>query len=92
LQSALSNPTTGEALKNNLIAGYNYYDDNNFDAYLLFNAELGYKFNNFLGARTLRTFLKINNVMNNLYAAGAEGKNFFPAAERNFYLSIEYGF
>jgi outer membrane receptor for ferric coprogen and ferric-rhodotorulic acid len=35
---------------------------------------------------------KVNNLLNKLYAAGAEGKEFFPGAERNFYFGTEISF
>jgi iron complex outermembrane receptor protein len=33
-----------------------------------------------------------NNVFDNLYSAYAIGKEFFPAAERNFIAGIQLGF
>lgn len=66
-----------------------YYYDNTLDAYAVFNADVSYKFRELLGTNSLRLHLRVNNVLNELYAAGAEGKEFFPAAERNFFLALE---
>jgi hypothetical protein len=41
--------------------------------------------------RELKLRFQANNILNSLYNAGAEGKDFFPAAERNFYLGVEIG-
>lgn len=77
----------------NLIShlGYDYYTDNNLDAYLVHNIDFGYSFRNVLSAKSIEIRAQIFNAFNTLYAAGAEGKDFFPAAERNIYLGLRVG-
>ncbi|MCK7517698.1 MAG: hypothetical protein MZV64_08270 [Ignavibacteriales bacterium] len=43
-----------------------------------------YEFNLFNGLTNSKVFLQVNNIFDNLYSAYAIGKEFFPAAERNF--------
>ncbi len=71
--------------------GSGYYRDNILDAYNVFNARLSYKFDNPFSLQWITVKAQINNIFNTLYNAGGEGKHFFPAAERNFYLGIELG-
>ncbi len=68
-----------------------YYDDNTLDAFTVFNLDLSYKFINLFDANSIEFRASVYNLFNNLYAAGAEGKEFFPAAERNFYFGIRVG-
>lgn len=76
-----------ELVKNYL--GYEYYNDNNLDSYGLINLDLNYKWNlNQLNIESLEFQIKINNLLNKIYAAGAEGKEFFPGAERNIFFGI----
>lgn len=65
------------------------YADNRIDPYTVINANIGYRINNILSLNSLRLQLQVNNLSNQLYAAGANGAEFFPAAERNWYLGIE---
>ena len=65
------------------------YLDNRLDAYTVFNTDIAYELPQFLSFESLRLRLQINNIANALYAAGAEGGQFFPAAERNMYFGID---
>lgn len=65
------------------------YLDNRLDDYAVFNADFSYELKEILSISSLRLRMQINNIANNLYAAGGEGGQFFPAAERNFYLGFE---
>lgn len=65
------------------------YADNRVDPYYVLNANMSYQMNNVLSLTSLRLQLQINNLTNNLFAAGANGQEFFPAAERNWYMGIE---
>lgn len=67
------------------------YADNNLDPYFLLNATLNYKFKNILDFKEIKIFGQVNNLLNRRFAAYAIGKEFFPAAERNIYLGIEFG-
>ena len=64
---------------------------NKNDAYTVVNADLSYTFRRVLGLQSLRLRAQVNNVLNALYSAGGNGREFFPAAERNFYVAVELG-
>lgn len=86
--------TTDDALISHMRRDFfytGYYSDNNLDAYFVMNADFSYTFRNVLSAQYLRVRGQIFNLLNELYAAGAEGKDFFPAAERYMYFSLELG-
>ena len=68
------------------------YSDNKLDAFTVFNADLSYTFKNILSLQDLKIQAQVMNLFNKLYAAGAEGKEFFPAAERSIFIGIELGF
>ncbi|NLO20056.1 MAG: TonB-dependent receptor plug domain-containing protein [Ignavibacteria bacterium] len=76
-------------LKNDYMSGY--YSDNVLDSYFVVNADFSYTFKNILDFQAIRLQLQINNLLNRIYAAGGEGKDFFPAAERNLFFGIELG-
>lgn len=76
-------------LTNDYISGY--YIDNILDSYFVLNADISYTFKNILDFQAIKLHLQINNLLNELYAAGGEGKDFFPAAERNIFFGIELG-
>lgn len=78
--------TTNGKLKEFL--SYGYYTDNNLEAYTLLNMDFTYKFNNLLGLESILMQLKVNNLLNLNYASGAEGKEFYPGAERNIFFGI----
>ncbi len=68
------------------------YNDNVIEPYFISNAQISYKacFEPILKDITF-TF-QINNVFNKLYASYAYGNEFFPGAERNFYLGLKLEF
>lgn len=68
--------------------GWDYYTDNTLDSFGIINMDLNYKLPLDFYVKNLVFQAKINNLTNKLYAAGAEGKEFFPGAERNFFLGI----
>lgn len=65
------------------------YLDNRLDDYTVFNSDFSYELKDILSIQSLRLRMQVNNIANTLYAAGAEGGQYFPAAERNFYFGIE---
>ena len=67
------------------------YNDNKVDAYFTANLIAGYEtsFGDFF--KKVKVYLQVNNLFDNLYAAYAVGKEFFPAAERNFLTGIKLG-
>jgi outer membrane receptor protein involved in Fe transport len=70
----------------------NFRDEaNKNDAYTVVNADASYTFRNVLGLQSVRIRAQVNNVLNALYSAGGNGREFFPAAERNFYFAVELG-
>lgn len=85
----------GDLIKTNqLIIDYlansgGYYADNILDPYFVMNMSLEYNFRNVLSLQNIRIRAVVNNLLNKLYAAGAEGKEFFPAAERNIYFALD---
>lgn len=82
--------TTNQQIINYLQA-VGYYADNRFDPYTVFNADLSYTFKNILSLQSFKVTAQALNLTNLLYAAGADGPNFFPAAERSFYFGFELG-
>ncbi|HPO61928.1 MAG TPA: TonB-dependent receptor [Candidatus Kapabacteria bacterium] len=76
-------------LTNDYMSGY--YNDNTLDSYFVLNADISYTFKNILDFHAIKLHLQINNLLNELYAAGGEGKDFFPAAERSLFFGIELG-
>lgn len=67
------------------------YIDNIVPSYMVTDVELSYTFPSFLSTfQSGMIRFHCNNVFNNLYAASAEGRNFFPAAERNYYIGIQF--
>ncbi len=86
----------GDLLQNEIrlkdYLGWDYYTDNTLDAYGIINLDLVYNLKVVQYFNNIKLQLKINNILNKLYAAGAEGKEFFPGAERNIFfgLGIEF--
>ena len=80
-------------LKDYLITYPNFvdYSDNKNDAYFVLDFYGSYEFNLFNGLTNSRLFLQVNNIFDNLYSAYAIGKEFFPAAERNFIAGFQIG-
>lgn len=67
------------------------YSDNKVDSYFTANLIASYEtsFGDFF--KKVKVYLQVNNLFDNLYAAYAIGKEFFPAAERNFLTGIKLG-
>lgn len=82
--------STDEKVRTNLGSGY--YADNRVDTYYFMNANISYKFSDFMGTEGIRVNLQINNLTNNLYASAGEGGQFFGGAERNFFIGAELSF
>lgn len=81
--------TADSRIKSHL--GGSYYSDNIVDAYTVVNFDIGYVIKNFLSLNQLRIHLQVNNLTNELYAASGIGREFFPAAGRNYFLGFELG-
>lgn len=71
--------------------GFIDYTDNKNDAYFVLDFFGSYEFSFFDGKSPSKIFIQINNIFNNLYSAYAVGKEFFPAAERNFITGVQIG-
>jgi iron complex outermembrane recepter protein len=71
--------------------GFVDYDDNVNDAYFVVDLFSSYEFSLFNGATNSKMFVQVNNLFDDLYSAYAIGKEFFPAAERNFIAGIQIG-
>ncbi|MGQ9798693.1 MAG: TonB-dependent receptor [Ignavibacterium sp.] len=67
------------------------YNDNVNDAYFVFDFYGSYDLKLFDALDNSKIFLQVNNLFDNLYSAYAIGKEFFPAAERNFIAGIQIG-
>lgn len=67
------------------------YDDNKNEGYFVLDFYGSYELNLFNGLTNSRFFLQVNNIFDNLYSAYAIGKEYFPAAERNFIAGIQLG-
>ncbi len=71
--------------------GFVDYTDNVNDAYFVMDFYGSYDFKLFDALDNSKIFLQVNNLFDNLYSAYAIGKEFFPAAERNFIAGIQIG-
>lgn len=78
-----------EYLKTN--PGFVDYVDNVNDAYFAADLFSSYEFNIIESLTPSKVFIQVNNIFNKLYSAYAIGKEFFPAAERNYLLGIQIG-
>jgi iron complex outermembrane receptor protein len=67
------------------------YTDNKVEAYFIANAMVSYEMKNTLSLPSMRVFVRVNNIMDELYTAYAVGNDFFPAPERNINFGIELG-
>ena len=75
----------------NKYPGLTDYSDNKVDAYFVSNILISYQFNAMPVFKNVKVFLQVNNILDNLYAAYGIGKEFFPAAERNFVTGVKIG-
>ena len=69
--------------------GYINYDDNRVDAFFVTNISAYYRFSFGENLPSMKITAQVNNLFDNLYAQYAVGKEFFPAAERNFLLGVK---
>ena len=67
------------------------YSDNRVDSYFITNLFISYNLNLEPSAKNLQLFFQVNNLFDNLYAAYGIGKEYFPAAGRNFVFGIKLG-
>ncbi len=67
------------------------YSDNKNEAYFTADFTGSYEFTVFHSLTPARIIFQVNNIFNNLYSANAIGKEFFPAADRNFLVGIRLG-
>jgi len=83
----------GNQLKNLLNTFTNFvgYEDNVNDAFVVFNLFASYEVNLFNTMTKSKLFLQVNNMFNSYYSMYAIGKEFFPAAERNFTAGLQLG-
>jgi len=65
------------------------YLDNRIDPAVVMNAVLSYEIRDLPMCKALRLKTQINNVLDNLYIQGGNGQEFFPAAERNWFVIAE---
>ncbi len=71
--------------------GFVDYTDNLNDAYFVTDAFVSYEFSLLNSITPWKVYLQVNNIFDNLYSAYAIGKEFFPAAERNWLAGIQVG-
>lgn len=67
------------------------YSDNVNDAYFTLDFLGSIDFNFIESLSSSRIFIQVNNIFDTLYSANATGKEFYPAADRNFLLGIQLG-
>ena len=75
----------------NTFPGFLDYNDNINENYFVVDFYGSYQFNLFNGLTNSKLYLQVNNIFDNLYSAYAIGKEFFPAADRNFIAGIQLG-
>ncbi len=71
--------------------GFIDYSDNVNDAYFTLDFFASYEVNLLNSLTSSKIFIQVNNIFDNLYSAYAIGKEFFPAAERNFIAGVQIG-
>ncbi len=67
------------------------YGDNKNEAYSVTDFYASYEALLFDALTPTKIYVQVNNIFNKLYSANAIGKEFFPAAERNFLAGIQIG-
>jgi len=83
----------GDKLSTYLIMhpGFVDYSDNLNENYFVSDVFLSYEFSLMDFLTPWKVYLQVNNIFDNLYSANAIGKEFFPAAERNWLAGIIVG-
>jgi iron complex outermembrane receptor protein len=71
--------------------GFVSYSDNVNEAYFVSDFFASYEFDLLNALTPWKVFIQLNNIFDNLYSAYAIGKEFFPAAERNWLAGIRVG-
>lgn len=71
--------------------GSSYYADNKVDAYTVINFDIGYNIRIIPSINQLRFHFQINNITDEQYASSGIGREFFPAAGRNYFMGFELG-
>jgi iron complex outermembrane receptor protein len=71
--------------------GFLDYNDNVNDEYFVVDLYGSYEMNLFNSLTNSKIFIQVNNLFDKLYSGYAIGKEFFPAAERNFIAGIQIG-
>lgn len=67
------------------------YNDNLVESYFVANLIANYEFPIQPVFKKVKLFIQVNNIFDNLYAAHAVGKEFYPAAERNYLVGLTLG-
>ena len=60
------------------------------NAYTVVNGWMSYRFFPATLLPSVEMRVQINNIFNSIYASNAEGDEFYPAAERNFFASLKF--
>jgi iron complex outermembrane receptor protein len=63
-------------------------ENNKVDAYTVFDFDGSYSLPALLDNTGIAVTLKVRNLFNKLYMAGGQGDQFFPAAERSYFLGL----
>ena len=71
--------------------GFVDYNDNKNEAYFTTDIFFSYDFHVTESLGSSKIFAQVNNIFDRLYSAHAIGKEFFPAAERNYLIGIQIG-
>jgi iron complex outermembrane receptor protein len=72
-------------------SGFVDYSDNLNDSYFVSDIFLSYEFSLLNSMTPWKVYLQVNNIFDNLYSANAIGKEFFPAADRNWLAGVQVG-
>jgi iron complex outermembrane recepter protein len=71
--------------------GFLDYNDNINEGYFTMDLYVSYEMLVLNSLTNSKMFIQVNNIFDSLYSAYAIGKEFFPAAERNFIAGIQIG-
>ena len=71
--------------------GFVDYKDNLNESYFVSDVFMSYEFYMLNAVSPWKIYIQVNNIFDNLYSAYAIGKEFFPAAERNWLAGIQIG-
>jgi iron complex outermembrane receptor protein len=71
--------------------GFIDYNDNVNDEYFVVDLYGSYEMNLFNSLTNSKIFIQVNNLFDKLYSGYAIGKEYFPAAERNFIAGVQLG-